>query len=125
MVEPTRIFDHERHQVQVAEEEELRGVFPVNQSCAVCHTAGKAKTATSAKSCLECHGDDTGWKETDDPTANLTWAVSYLEAMHGTCAGCHEEEAQKEGRTELRDCSTCHKSLEPRAYSSQALAAEH
>jgi Ni/Fe-hydrogenase subunit HybB-like protein len=123
MVEPTRIFDHDRHQVLVAEEEELRGVFPVNQSCAVCHTAGQAKTASSAKGCLECHGDDTGWKEIDAPTADLTWAVSYLEAMHGTCAGCHEEEAQENDRPELRDCSTCHQSLEPRNLNSRILAA--
>ncbi|MGD2123701.1 MAG: polysulfide reductase NrfD [Gemmatimonadota bacterium] len=125
MVDATRIFDHDRHQSLVAEEEGLAGVFPENQSCAVCHTAGQAKTTDSAKGCLECHEDDTGWKEIEDPAADLTWAVSYLEAMHGTCAGCHEEEAEKGDRPELRDCSTCHESLEARSYTSRVLAAGH
>ena len=122
MVEPTQIFDHERHQTLVAEEEGLGGVFPENQSCVQCHTAGQAKTAENAKACLECHTEDTGWGSVDESTADLARAASYLEAMHGTCFECHQEEALKLDRPELGDCSTCHKSLGPRSISSGVLA---
>jgi hypothetical protein len=40
--------------------------------------------------------------------------VSYMEAMHKNCMGCHEKEAEKADRPELPDCSTCHRSLTPR-----------
>ena len=70
-------------------------------------------------------GKSTGWGSVDESTADLAWAVSYLEAMHGTCADCHEKEAVKLDRPELRDCSTCHKSLGPRSISSGVLAAGH
>jgi len=49
--------------------------------------------------------------------------VSYLEAMHGTCVACHEEEARTLDRPELPDCSTCHSSLTPRAVMPWSLAA--
>jgi hypothetical protein len=123
MVTPTQIFDHDRHQTLVAEEEDLGGVFPENLSCVQCHTPGEAKTAANAKSCLECHQENTGWEGVDEGTADLARAVSYLEAMHGTCVGCHEEEAEKQDRPELRDCSNCHESLGPPAPLVEVLAA--
>jgi hypothetical protein len=113
MVETTQIFDHERHQTLVAEDEGLGGAFPENQSCVQCHTSGEAKTAENAKSCLECHEEDTGWSSVGEATADLARAVSYLEAMHGTCSDCHKKEAAKQARPELRECSTCHESLGP------------
>jgi hypothetical protein len=125
MVEETQIFDHERHQALVAEEEGLRGVFPANQSCVQCHTAGQAKTAENAKACLECHEEDTGWARVNRATADLARAASYLGAMHGTCMECHEKEAKKLTKPELRDCSTCHKSLGPRSASTRILASGH
>jgi len=125
MVEKTQIFDHERHQALVAEEEGLRGVFPANQSCIQCHTAGQAKTAENAKACLECHEEDTGWAKVDRATADLARAAGYLEAMHGTCTECHEKEASRLNRPELRDCSTCHNSLGPRSASTRILASGH
>jgi Ni/Fe-hydrogenase subunit HybB-like protein len=126
LVEPTKIFDHERHQTLVAEEEGLQGAFPENFTCVHCHTAGQAKTANNAKPCLECHRDDPGWERTDDATADLARAASYLGAMHGTCVDCHEEKALEMGRPELRDCSTCHQSLRMGPVSRQhILASSH
>jgi hypothetical protein len=124
-VERTEIFDHDRHQTQVAEVEGFQGAFPENFTCAFCHTAGQAKTAENAKPCLECHEEDTGWGDVDEATADLARAESYLGAMHGTCAECHEKEALKLDRPELRECSTCHRSLGPRTASTQVLASSH
>lgn len=125
MVEPARIFDHERHLTLVAREEGLEGVFPENQSCVYCHTAGDAKTSANAKGCLDCHEEDTGWKNVDESTVDLAWAVSYLGAMHGTCAECHQKEALELDRPELEECSTCHKSLGPPVPSVNVIAAGH
>jgi hypothetical protein len=125
LVEPTQIFNHDRHQIRVAEEEGFQGAFPENFTCKHCHTAGEAKTAESAKSCLECHRQDSGWGSVDEEGADLAWAVSYLEAMHGTCGDCHEEEALEQGRPELRNCSTCHRSLGTESASAVRLASGH
>jgi hypothetical protein len=43
--------------------------------------------------------------------------------MHGACADCHQEEALKQDRPALEDCSTCHKSLGPPIPPAQAVAA--
>ncbi len=113
LVEPTRTFDHELHVRRVTEEEELVGIRPENHSCDVCHTGRGAKTADNAQSCLECHREDTRWGEEYDESDDLTWAVSYLEAMHGNCVGCHEEKAEEVDRPKLGDCLTCHETLSP------------
>jgi len=123
LVDPTLIFDHDLHVASVADEEELGGVFPGNHACVECHTAGQARNAESAKPCLECHREDTRWAEEYDDSDDLSRAVSYLEAMHGNCVACHEEEARTLDRPELPDCSTCHSSLTPRAVMPWSLAA--
>jgi Ni/Fe-hydrogenase subunit HybB-like protein len=114
MVRPTLIFDHAYHRTAVAERELLGGLYPANHACAECHTAGDAKTAASAKHCLECHEKDTQWAREYDHTAVLTRAVSYLDAMHENCIPCHEEEGAIQGRDTLGDCATCHPSLKPK-----------
>jgi hypothetical protein len=111
MVDPTVVFDHERHWDWVAEDEGLNGLRPANQSCAVCHTPGLARTAATAKPCLECHDDDAWLDEPDH--ADLARAPSFLEAMHGTCVPCHQEEAAKGDRPHLGDCATCHDLASP------------
>jgi len=113
LVTPTLIFDHEYHQRAVAEEEELTGMVPENRSCDVCHTGGEARTAATAKPCLECHEDDPGWNEMEEGT-DLARARSYMEAMHVNCVECHRKEADIQDRPTLPDCSTCHTSLEAR-----------
>ncbi len=114
LVEPTLIFDHDLHVAKVAEKEELKGVFPENHSCVLCHTGGGSKTAANAKPCLECHKEDTRWEEEYGESDELSWAVSYLEAMHTNCADCHAEKAEEAKRPGLGDCATCHGSLSPR-----------
>jgi hypothetical protein len=113
MVEATLIFDHDYHLEAVAEDEGLEGVVPENLTCAVCHAQGAAKTAESAKSCLDCHGEDHGWAEGYEAGTDLSRAPSYMEAMHENCVTCHEEEGRRQDRDTLRDCSTCHRSLGP------------
>jgi hypothetical protein len=125
-VEQSKIFDHDRHQRLVAEEEGFSGPFPENFTCLHCHTEGQAKTADNAKACIECHQKDPGWERASDGNANLALAASYLGAMHGTCIDCHKEKALELDRPELQDCSTCHQSLGPRSVSGQhVLASGH
>jgi hypothetical protein len=114
MVDSTLIFDHARHIAAVAKKEELAGLFPENHTCAVCHTKGETEAASTAKHCLECHKETTDWRTEYDESDTLTWAVSYMEAMHKNCMECHKQEAEKANRPELPDCSTCHRSLAPR-----------
>lgn len=109
MVDPTPIFDHEAHWKWVAERDSLPGPHPTNRSCAVCHAPDHAKMAASAVSCLECHDDAPGWvEESREPHTDFARAPSYLEAMHGTCVACHEDEATRHDRPDLADCATCH-----------------
>jgi Ni/Fe-hydrogenase subunit HybB-like protein len=123
LVDSALIFDHDRHVATVADQEDLEGVFPINHTCTECHGVGQPRTRESAKPCLECHREDTRWAEEYDESDDLSRAVSYLEAMHGTCVACHEEEAPILDRPELPDCSTCHRSLTPRVVMPRALAA--
>jgi Ni/Fe-hydrogenase subunit HybB-like protein len=123
LVDPTLIFDHDLHLASVVDGEELKGVFPRNHSCTECHGVGQPRTPESAKPCLECHREDTRWAEEYDDTQDLSRAVSYLEAMHGTCIACHQREAENVDRPELPDCSTCHASLTPRVVMPRTLAA--
>ncbi len=121
MVQPTLIFDHEYHEQAVARDEGLAGMVPENQTCTICHTLGEAKTAETAKSCMECHDQDPGWAEMEEDQ-DLARARSYMEAMHDNCLECHKEEARLQDRPQLRDCSTCHGSLTPRIQPSPVVA---
>jgi Ni/Fe-hydrogenase subunit HybB-like protein len=123
LVDPTLIFDHDLHVASVAEMEGLEGVFPRNHTCTECHGVGQPRMRESAKPCLECHREDTRWAEEYDDTRDLSRAVSYLEAMHGTCVACHSAEAERIARPELPDCSTCHVSLTPRVVLPRTVAA--
>lgn len=116
----TPIFDHTYHMKAVADSLGLSGLFPANRSCVDCHSIGAAKTAADAKRCIECHAE---WiDEYANGMKDLARAPSYLQAMHGTCLRCHEVEAVEQNRPELRECSTCHSSLEPRGASEGRLA---
>jgi Ni/Fe-hydrogenase subunit HybB-like protein len=117
MFSETLIFDHAYHLRAVADSERLAGPFPTNRSCVHCHAVAEAKTAASAKPCLECHRSNTDWRAQYDSAADLARAPSFLEAMHGRCLACHEREAARRHRPELRECSTCHASLKPRGDS--------
>jgi Ni/Fe-hydrogenase subunit HybB-like protein len=122
MFTETLIFDHAYHVRVVADSDHLAGPFPSNRTCVRCHTAAEAKTAASAKPCLDCHKDDTDWRVRYDSTDDLARAPGFLAAMHGRCLACHEEQAKRQHRPELRECSTCHASLKPRADTAMRIA---
>ncbi|MEJ2216634.1 MAG: cytochrome c3 family protein [Gemmatimonadota bacterium] len=122
MLTETVIFDHTFHMQAVADSDTLRGLYPPNESCTVCHTGSSVKTAANAKPCLDCHDADTNWAVDEDTIADLIHAPGFLQAMHGKCLGCHQQEAVKQNRPALRDCSTCHPTLKPRGASDQTLA---
>jgi Ni/Fe-hydrogenase subunit HybB-like protein len=107
----TSIFDHTGHFTKVAHKENLGGRIPANRSCTVCHDGATARTATGARSCLDCHSLDMrpalGALE---PLARGL-ASGYREAMHGTCVTCHERNRERVGRPDLAECSQCHREL--------------
>jgi Ni/Fe-hydrogenase subunit HybB-like protein len=125
MLTETDIFDHTFHMRAVADSERLQGLVPPNKSCAVCHTGSSVNSAANAKRCLDCHDEDTNWAVDQDTATDLMHAPSYLEAMHGTCLDCHQKEALKQNRPELRDCSTCHPTRAPGGAKSPTLAARN
>lgn len=86
--------------------------------CGECHPSGQVKTGTTAKSCDECHKKLKADKATI--TIDQYYAVSYTDAMHGACIGCHKQEvatAKEMGKEEklqnLDRCSACHESQAP------------
>ena len=122
---PTVIFDHSYHTSAVAEGEQLGGIFPSNRSCYVCHAENSPKTATSAKSCLECHETDMFPEDSDIESVDLLSARPFREAMHETCVNCHTKEKDRESRENLDRCDSCHESLRPRETTSGRIAAVH
>lgn len=91
--QPQSIFDHTIH------ESALGG----NASCTKCHS--EEHISLSSAICQNCHTEMV-------PQAGQvvfdSFAPSYMDAMHGNCLGCHEQEAQKQNKPELALCSTCH-----------------
>ena len=115
MVNATLIFDHFMHMYAVAEDQQLPGRHPENNSCIVCHPANQAKISSNAKSCLQCHKQDMGWTANDQTfIGELAYACNYRQAMHNTCTPCHQQNAESVGRPELGECCTCHQSLRAR-----------
>jgi Ni/Fe-hydrogenase subunit HybB-like protein len=92
---PKSTFDHEFHVEQV----EPSG----NQSCDECHEGGHS--ASTATECVECH-TNMGPGEDGQPFDYI--APSYEDAMHGSCIGCHEAEAERLNEPLLPSCATCH-----------------
>jgi hypothetical protein len=111
MVQPTNIFDHFAHMELVADDEELRGLHPANHSCSLCHAEELPESADTARSCLECHEEDMWRSDPPSGRAQLALATGFVEAMHGTCVPCHEEEAVLQDRPDLAECTSCHASL--------------
>jgi hypothetical protein len=94
MYAPRSAFDHEAHQAE----------FGDNQGCVECHPADK--DPMNARSCVSCHQEmypDKG----DNERVNYQ-APSYVDAMHGACVECHEDEAQKQSKPMLGQCAGCH-----------------
>jgi len=96
-LQAVNIFDHARHQ-------QLLGG---NAACQECHTG--EHTRASAADCQKCH--DT-MSPKDGRSAFNSLAPAYLDAMHGLCRECHEQQASIQNRPELALCKTCHSGQE-------------
>ena len=91
--QPTDIFDHSLH----------LGALGGNAACNECHQGEHISTNTVA--CDECHAEEARHA----PQASYSrFAPGYQGALHGTCLTCHQQEAEKQARPELANCSTCH-----------------
>ncbi len=98
------IFDHSLH------EKALGG----NTACDKCHKQGVPKTRESAKPCAECHAANMNMDAELDNNGRFDFhAMSYENAMHTLCVGCHKSRAEQVGRPALGNCNTCHPNIEP------------
>ena len=101
--EPTDLFRHDAHA------RHLGG----NAGCAECHAeASKPKTRETSASCEACHADLVSKESRVSPPGGR-WkpAPGYMDAMHGLCITCHEDERKKKPDgtpAGLERCGTCH-----------------
>jgi len=102
------IFDHDFHARQ------LGG----NDYCSVCHRdISLPKTRANTTACSKCHSNmrvkDSFVKVTDPAKKDM--ASGYMQAMHGLCVRCHEEEKDSlaEPYDDFSRCTTCHRDLPP------------
>ncbi len=76
-----------------------------NAACVACHEQpGATKTRDTTTACATCHQDMVVEDSlVEQPEGGLKgYAVSYKDAMHGLCVGCHFE-------SEEPDCAFCHR----------------
>jgi hypothetical protein len=104
------IFDHESHV------EHTHG----NAGCVECHTDPAAeKVRATTKDCGECHETmrPEGTRVDIVKAQQTSMATGYMDAMHGSCIGCHEEEMAKREEWDLNTaadltlCTNCHRDL--------------
>jgi hypothetical protein len=107
MYEVTDTFDHAYHV------DRLGG----NSGCVQCHAdEPDRKTRQTAKACQACHaGMMVEGSRVRAPEQGMTgFAPGYMDAMHGLCIACHEEEAQNRNRPHFARCDICHRpEIEP------------
>lgn len=116
----TDIFDHDRHA------EYLTRQHGGNMGCLSCHPledTNVERRRANVIECIECHA--TRGSHEDAPAAlpmapegfttkmgegaDQGMARSYVEALHGQCRGCHQEEITDAGtRDERTRCLNCH-----------------
>ncbi len=76
-------------------------------ACYQCHQRGVPRTAATARACSQCHKD---LVPTGSPIKVKDYrAVSYVQAMHELCVGCHQTAARQQNKPELARCAMCHK----------------
>ncbi len=80
--------------------------FGARLSCAECHTAGERKTAANASDCNTCHKNLVPANATIKVDDYM--APGYVDALHESCIGCHENKMAQLERPELTQCTTCH-----------------
>jgi Zn finger protein HypA/HybF involved in hydrogenase expression len=93
----TPIFDHDRHVAALGDK----------WSCRECHEDSGPKNLQSSLACHECHADDMGLSPPTEGRYDFM-ARSYMEAMHGQCMTCHEEEDRKHAEVRMAECQFCH-----------------
>lgn len=78
-----------------------------NIACYQCHTRGQVRTANNAIGCDHCHKGLVPAKASIQ-IKNYR-AVSYTEAFHRLCIGCHLKKAAEKNKPEMTRCAWCHK----------------
>jgi Ni/Fe-hydrogenase subunit HybB-like protein len=104
MYSPTDVFDHGSHAAK------LGG----NGGCVRCHPNSElAKTRATATPCDRCHADMQLAGSRVRPARTFDGrTISYVDAMHRLCIGCHTELHQKEPAKHPADfalCGNCHR----------------
>ena len=107
----TDIFDHDYHI-------DAEGG---NKGCHKCHTdPAKAKNRETSLQCSECHSSMKVFNSFVTLPDNWNGiASSYMQAMHGLCLKCHEEQEKAAGkryRMGISSCATCHKEEAAKLY---------
>ena len=69
-----------------------------------CHDASLPSSRANSKACVSCHEDDMRM----GPGFGSDRARGYVDALHESCVGCHDEKAGEVGRPRLGECETCH-----------------
>jgi Ni/Fe-hydrogenase subunit HybB-like protein len=77
-----------------------------NLACYQCHARGQVRTASNVIACEHCHQDMIPAKAAI--RIKNYRAVSYVEAMHRLCIGCHVKEAVARNKPEMTRCGWCH-----------------
>jgi hypothetical protein len=113
MIEKTKIFNHTKHTLLVAKDEQLTGLNPQNYTCTICHLSGTAKTSINTKECSECHKKDMHMAISSDPPKDFSYANGYMDAMHKNCITCHTDQKTVLNKPYLNECSNCHQALYP------------
>jgi Ni/Fe-hydrogenase subunit HybB-like protein len=98
MYKPASAFNHQYHQK----------LYLGNKGCVECHPLDK--DPRNARSCASCHPEMYPGKSEHEKVNFL--APSYVDAMHGKCETCHQEEAVKQNKPELGLCSECHRPVQ-------------
>jgi Ni/Fe-hydrogenase subunit HybB-like protein len=103
---PVDIFGHSLHVERTAG----------NDGCIECHTDPLAdKVRANAKPCRECHETmrPEGTRVDIHEAQQTTMAPGYMNALHTSCMGCHEEEHEKlqEPNENFTNCTNCHRDL--------------
>ncbi|HLI62965.1 MAG TPA: Ni/Fe-hydrogenase cytochrome b subunit [Terriglobales bacterium] len=78
-----------------------------NIACYTCHARGQVRTASNVVGCDHCHQGMVPAKATIQ-IKNYN-AVSYTDAFHRMCIGCHTKKAAEKHKPEMTRCAWCHK----------------
>jgi len=111
MIQKTKIFEHTSHTNWVAKSEQMQGLYPQNHTCTICHLPETAKTARTAKACIDCHKQDMKIAPGSSLSKFFIYADGFMDAMHKRCITCHTDQKSLVNKLYLNECSNCHRSL--------------